>query len=340
MRLSSDSLVVHVEPDRGADIVQITDLCTGLPLLAVSPTLSAGRSRVPGDSMSTWLNGYPGGWQLLVPNAGPARVHDGVEQGYHGEAALASWRVIRAADDSAVFETRLFTSPLHLRRTVAVESTTLTVIDEVTNESPDEVSLRMVQHPAFGSPFLDEHSTVAFDARTVIADASAPGTLAAPGIVGPPAEVVPAIAVPGGVRVPGTASGSALFAALTDFPDDHAEATTTPGQATFISPTAGFAVTLSWDTTVLPHAWFWIEARATPGWPWFRRMYAVAIEPANVLPGEGRSGRFQRGGAGTLLAPGATMTSHVSLTRHALPSAVDPAGPPPADHDKPASEHP
>ena len=66
-------------------------------------TPAGGRSSRDG-SMAGWLRGYPGGWQLLVPNAGPEREHDGARQGFHGEASIATWdllaqeRLVRAPD--------------------------------------------------------------------------------------------------------------------------------------------------------------------------------------------------------------------------------------------------
>jgi hypothetical protein len=62
----------------------------------------------------------------------------------------------------------------------------------------------------------------------------------------------------------------------------------------------------------------WIEANAGSGWPWFRRLYAVAVEPANVLPGEGGTPPLLRGGTGTRIAPGGLITMTTSLTRLAL----------------------
>ena len=72
---------------------------------------------------------------------------------------------------------------------------------------------------------------------------------------------------------------------------------------------------LEWDGSILPHAWFWIEANAGSGWPWFRRLYAIAVEPANVLPGEGGTRAHPRGGTGTRIAAGESITLTTSLTQ-------------------------
>ncbi|GAA1985762.1 DUF4432 family protein [Microbacterium pumilum] len=310
--LTSDALEATITPERGADIVQVVDLATGTPLLAESPTGRVNAGSVPAtDSMARWLHGYPGGWQLLVPNAGPEREHGGARQGYHGKASLAVWDVIAQDAASCELETHLMTAPLRIRRSVTVTGDALTVTDVLSNLSPDPVQTRIVQHPAFGTPFLDDESYVLTSAATIVTDAAAPGTLADADVTGRPDEVLPRGPVPGSIRLPGPGSASSLFAALTDF---------AAPEATFCSPARGFAVRLAWDLTVLPHAWMWIEANASTGWPWFRRLYAVAIEPANVIPGEGDAVRRRRGGPGTEIAGGESLTLTTSIQRLALPA--------------------
>ncbi|WP_457101385.1 DUF4432 family protein [Microbacterium sp. P5_E9] len=309
--LRSASLEVRVTPERGADIAQIVDRVTDTPLLSVSPTRLARSVSTPADSMAAWIQGYPGGWQLLAPNAGPERTHDGVRQGFHGEASLAIWDVLAQDASSCELETHLLTAPLHLRRVVTLAADTLTVSDTVTNLSPDPVWTRLVQHPAFGAPFLDEDSYLVPGAGTIVTDADAPGSMAGTDVVGPPQEVLPEGPVGGSIRLPGSGSGASLFGALTDFTD---------AGVLFASPRRGFGIRLRWNRDVLPHAWIWIEANAGAGWPWFRRLYAVAVEPANVLPGDDDAaiGGHRRGGPGTEIPPGESVTMTVTLTREPL----------------------
>ncbi|QIG39427.1 DUF4432 family protein [Microbacterium sp. 4R-513] len=298
---------VVVAPERGADIVQVTDLQTGTPLLAVSPTGLVATPPSGAGSMAEWLAGYPGGWQLLVPNAGPERTHGGVTQGFHGEAALARWNVIAQSAASCDLETWLATAPLHLHRTVTADAEGLTVTDRIRNLSPQTVHARVMQHPAFGAPFLDADAFLEVPAATVIADGEAPGSLAAHGHVGTPAEVLGAHVGDRGISLPGPGARESVFAAFTDFARP---------EATFHSPNRGFGVRLSWDAATYPHAWFWIEANAGSGWPWFRRLYAVAVEPSNVLPGEGQTSRGDsRGGPGVALDPDHPLITTTRLSR-------------------------
>lgn len=312
--LTSEALEVVVTPERGADIVALTDLATGIQTLALSPTGQVpANAYTSGDSMVAWTRGYPGGWQLMVPNAGPARMHDGVLQGYHGEASLAVWTVTEQSQSSLTLTTRLFTAPLHLERRIELSGESLSVTDIITNESPEPCSFRLGQHPAFGTPFLDEHSYISVDAAVFMSDAGAPGTLTAADAFGAPGEVLPAGPVPNSLAIPAPGSRTSLFGALTEFPEEAAS-------ATFFSPSHGFGIRLGWDRNIYPNAWVWMEANGGHGWPWFNRLYAMAVEPVNVIPGDGTSASgHSRGGTGVSVGGGESLSSTVTVNRVTLP---------------------
>ena len=46
----------------------------------------------------------------------------------------------------------------------------------------------------------------------------------------------------------------------------------------------GFGIGLTWDTEVFPYAWFWQELNASPGFPFYKCSYVIAIEPASSIP--------------------------------------------------------
>jgi hypothetical protein len=302
--LTSPALEVEITEERGADIRQIVDQATGMKFLAESPTAPGHPGRVPGDSMMQWLNGYPGGWQFLCPNADDARVHDGIEQGYHGEAALVDWVASNLTESSCDFTTSLVTAPLELHRRVTVSGRVVEVTDSVTNLSAREVSVQLVQHPAFGPDFLGEGSYLELDAGVLISDARGPGSLLAADAVTSP-SVLPEGPAAGSVAIPAEGSGHAIFAAFAELGS---------AAAIFVSPSSGVAARLEWDIAVYPYAWFWVEANSPGGWPWFGRMYAAAVEPANVLPGRGSVAGYTRGSDGTAIAGSATLTSTTRLS--------------------------
>lgn len=188
---------------------------------------------------------------------------------------------------------------------MTVTGPVLRVRETVENLGPDPVPLMWVHHPAFGAPFVDEHARITVDARTLITDAEAPGTLL-------PADQVLSFPLAHGdehdlLVPPAPAVARSVFAALTDF--------ATPA-CTITSPTVGLGVTLGWDAEVFPYAWFWQECHASAGYPWFRRAYTVTVEPANVLPGDGPVGTLRRGDPPLLTAGTVTATE---LSLHCFP---------------------
>ena len=303
--LNSAQLTVDLLPDKGADVHSIVDRATGIDVLFKTPWGGAKAAPPGANSEVGWLARYPGGWQQLLPNAGPARLQDGVELGYHGEAAVVPWTVVEAAPERARLVVELFTSPLRLERTVRVDGGRLSIQDVVRNLGPDPVGVRWVQHPAFGAPFIDGRCTIDTSARSFLSDADIPGTGLDPDVL------TPFPSLPGVVGrdlrdVAGADEARAVFGALTDF----------AGQAWYSisSPSVGFGIRMEWDAAVFPHAWFWQECHDSPSFPWFRRAYAVAVEPANILPGEGQSGDLRRGDT-PLLAAGASWVSELSMSR-------------------------
>ena len=225
---------------------------------------------------------------------------------------LATWDVLAQDETSCELETHLLTAPLRLRRSVSVAGDTLTVTDEIENLSPDAVETRIVQHPAFGAPFLDGESYVVTSAAKIVTDADAPGSLAGADVVGRPDEVLASGTGPRQHPAPRPRLG--CFAVRRAHRVRHA-------RGHVLQPDAGARrATRRGMAAILPHAWFWIEANAGSGWPWFRRLYAIAVEPANVLPGEGGTPAHPRGGTGTRRSPaGGSITLTTSLTRLALP---------------------
>ncbi|MEV0408849.1 aldose 1-epimerase [Actinoallomurus sp. NPDC050550] len=309
--LRSDLLTVEVLPGKGADIVSFVDVASGVDVLFRSPWGRRDPARLPstGDSRLDWLARYPGGWQQLVPNAGAPRVVDGVLRGYHGEAAVVGWDVESADQSRTSLSVQLVTAPLHLTRSLRLEGASLHVSDTVRNTSPDPVPVMWVQHPAFGAPFINERSTLTSGARGILTDADTPGNVLPPDIAAPFPATVGSDGSPLHLgELPGPGSGRALFAALTDFDS---------GWFAINSPSAGFGIRVDWDATAMPYAWFWQECNATSGFPWFRRAYVIAVEPANVLPGDPSPARPDRGSA-PVLAPGASWNTELTVTRTEL----------------------
>jgi hypothetical protein len=56
------------------------------------------------------------------------------------------------------------------------------------------------------------------------------------------------------------------------------------GRYRLVNDELGLAVELTWPVELFPHVWLWQELHASPGFPWFRRAYAMAVEPHTTVP--------------------------------------------------------
>lgn len=280
--LRSRDLEAVVLPGKGADVYSLVDRATGVEVLYRSPWGWRDPASVPpmGSSEADWLARYPGGWQLLVPNAGPERDYDGARRGFHGEAATVAWTVAEHTTDTARLTTDLTSAPLHVEREFVADGTDFRVTTRLRNLSAFPVPVMYVEHAGFGAPFLDGRCRLDTGARTV---AAATGY-----------DEIDDVTV-----LPGPGEGRSSFAGLTGYDD---------AWISIASPSAGFGLRLSWDARVLPHAWLWQEAGGVTGYPWFGRAYVVGIEPANVLPDDGLD-------RCPVLAPHGNWSSTVTLSR-------------------------
>ncbi len=295
LRISSDALEVSMLPGKGADIVALVDLRSGVDVMFRSPWGLRRPSAwgAGGPSIERWVGAYPGGWQLLLPNGGDECVENGVTWGYHGEAALACWDVLEAGADRAVLETRLLAVPLHVRRELSVRDRVLTVEETVANESPEELEVMWSHHPAFGPPFLEGGCVLSAGCRTVLADDRAPGTLLEAGS----RHTWPVVTAGSGERVdltqvPPPDQPRAVLAYLGDFES---------GFFALTNPRLRLGVGLRWPLEIFPHAWLWQEVHSGAGWPWYCRAYVVAVEPASTIPGQGMAAARAKGYRGVVL---------------------------------------
>ena len=177
LTLRNDYVEVTVLAGKGADIYSIIDVRTGVDVMFKAPWGLRAPGLWPhhGTSMETWIEAYPGGWQLLLPNGGDECVENGATWGYHGEAALRPWDVVERSNTAASLETRLFSVPLRVWRDVSLDGPVVRVREVVTNESADDLEVMWSHHPAFGAPLLGAGCILSAGCRSVLADDRAPG---------------------------------------------------------------------------------------------------------------------------------------------------------------------
>ena len=296
MTLSNAHMNVTVLAGKGADIYSLVDARTGVDVLWKTPwgMRSPHTWQLGGTSQERWLEAYPGGWQLLLPNGGEECKQHGSTWGFHGEAALVPWDVLDAGAASATLGTELFSVPLRVTREISLDGPVVRVREVVRNLSAEEVEFMWSHHPAFGAPFLDEGCLLSAGCQSVVADDREPGTFlgAASRHSWPVVEANDGREVDLGL-LPGPYDRRAVLAYLTGF---------SAGWYAITNPRLRLGVGFRWPLELFPCAWLWQEARASTGWPWWGGAYVVAVEPASTFPGQGLTNALAKGGSGIVLA--------------------------------------
>jgi Domain of unknown function (DUF4432) len=297
--LENDHLRVTVALDRGAEIVEFRLKGADVdPLLRLPGGPRHPRDLVPSvaGSGGPFLDAYAGGWQEILPNGGPPVTHRGAEYGQHGEVSLSPWSLEVLEDDEArvsvACRVRGLRTPLLLERrmTIRADRAALFLDERLVNEAGEDLDVMWGHHVAFGRPFLDDGATIATSARRVLAEGDLPGfepRRVVPGHEGP----WPMAAGPGGgevdlSRVPAAAPGLGReMCYLTGFDG--------PAWCAISGSRAGFG--MSWDKAVFEYLWLWQELATGTGYPWWRQVYTVALEPWTSYPTLGLPEAVRRG---------------------------------------------
>jgi galactose mutarotase-like enzyme len=305
-------LELDVLPGKGGDVLALRWLPLGLDLLWTTPWgLPERGALLPQGSTERFLRSYPGGWQTLFPNGGDPSIESGVEWGFHGEACMVPWdvHVETSGDDLARLRlgTTLESVPFTLERSLDLTPEGLLVRESARNTGASAIEVMWSHHPAFGAPFLSGAARVECAARTFVADAErdvAGGDL----LPGATSAWPLALTRDGGradLRVlPGPGGRLDRFGYLTDLRE---------GFAAITNDDLALRAELRWDASIFPHAWYWLEANATQGPPWFGEAYVFAIEPASSFPGHGVASVRRAGGRLLRFDPGEEKTVTMSL---------------------------
>jgi hypothetical protein len=310
LRLTNGIIAATLLPDKGADIYQLIYRPAGIDVLWKTPW----GLREPGitplsaaDSLTAFLDSYEGGWQMLFPNGGAACRYKGAELGFHGEACMSAWRyeITDPGGDAAEVRlaTRLRRSPFNVERTVRLErgSPVLTLRECITNRGGEPMEYMWSHHPALGAPFISQACRIDIPATTLRADdgAGGPPSLLESGarydwpLTGDGLDLS---------RVPGSDAGRAILAYLEGF---------SAGWYAITNSELGFGIGFTWPVELFPYAWFWQEMLASAGYPWYRGVYVMAIEPASSYPGQGLEAVIAKTGTQRVLAPGESVEAEI-----------------------------
>jgi Domain of unknown function (DUF4432) len=168
--LENDALRVGVLPDKGADIVELVDLASGLDPLFRAPwgLQPPGAPPRAGSDGLPFLENYEGCWQELFPNVNDACVYAGREVPFHGEVATLPWEAEAAGDAELRCSVRCRATPFHLERAMRLEVDALVLEETVANEGDGAAHFVWGHHCVVGPPFLEAGCRFHTPARTIV----------------------------------------------------------------------------------------------------------------------------------------------------------------------------
>jgi galactose mutarotase-like enzyme len=176
LTLENGALRVTVLPGKGADIVELARIDSGVNALFEAPwgLQPPGTPPRDGSDGHGFLENYEGGWQSLFPSAGDPCSYGGEPIPFHGEAATLPWDVLDADADADGVQARLSVrcrrTPFTLERTLvlAAGADVLEVEETATNESSREAHLVWGHHVVVGPPFLGAGCALRAPVRTIV----------------------------------------------------------------------------------------------------------------------------------------------------------------------------
>lgn len=305
--LQNERLRIGVLAGKGADVVEFNFKPHDLDFV----WLAAGGVRDPAayrstwaDSLATFVDHYPGGWQEVLPNGGVATTHLGAHYGQHGEVSTLPWDheiVADSEEEVAVrFTVRGQKSPLAVVKTLRLRAGDATVLMEETlrNESPVPFPLMWGHHLTFGRPFLTPGCRITLPTGTRVIPH--PVAIHASGrrVRGDAERTWPELpGIDGGavdlslLPPPGTACELVY---LTGFDD---------GWYAVEREDVGLGFRVEWDRATMPYLWYWQEFGAHRDYPWYGRHYNIGLEPFSSYPTNG-VGEAVANGTALTLGPG------------------------------------
>ena len=282
--LENERLKIAVLASKGADILEARYKPLDLDVLwhAPQPVLPPGE-QIPtvARSNGAFLDYFPGGWQEVLPNAGPASIYRGAALGQHGEVALLPWDV-RVREDTAhrievEFTVETIRTPFRLVRRMSLESESpiLYFAETVINLGEQPMAYAWGHHPALGPPFLEGGCILELPECDVVQPSYAEGLRRRfavnrqgrypwlESVTGSPDRVD--VVQPKESRT----EDVLLFTNLTD------------GRCAVFNPRRNLRVAIRWDNDVFPYFWCWQVYGGSWDYPYYGRTHTIALEPFN-----------------------------------------------------------
>jgi galactose mutarotase-like enzyme len=323
--VENDHLRILVLPGKGGDILEFRDKRTDVDVLWhadhnwVPPT----ERYVPAETSSTWLDHYPGGWQVNLPIAGTGMEIAGNAYGLHGESALLPWEasVTENTDDAVelTLTTELVRYPFALERVLRLPAgePVLEVRESVTNVGGVELEYVWQQHVALGRPLLGPAARLDVPAETGVTEEVTPafetGRLASER----PFEWPHAPTRDGGTTdlrdVPPEEAAIHDQCYATDLED---------GWYALTNPELDLGFAFTFPTDPFECVWYWQPLGGFEESPYWGRTYNVGLEPTTAYPVGGLPDAQRANDTMKMLAPGETVDARFTARTYGDADAV------------------
>ena len=287
--LENELLRVGVLVDKGADIFEFLFKPQDTEFMLHTPQ-GIRRPAVQNTASTAWgsfLDYYEGGWQEILPNGGPPCTYKGVEFGLHGEISTIPWQYHIESDTveliRVTLEVRPFRTPLHLRKSLTLRrgEPVLNIEETLENEGEEAIDLMWGHHPAFGAPFLSPRCRVDLPQGDLLLEVFEDGSGTRINVGGRHSWPI----------VPGCGGSSIDFSR----PDPQGAGHEDLGYVVNL-PEGWYALTnqdtqvgfaLWWSLETFPYLWIWRQFNQSAGYPWYGRVYTMALEPWSSYPSAG-----------------------------------------------------
>jgi hypothetical protein len=289
--LENEKLRVGVLADKGTDVIEFNYKPRDLDFV----WLSAGGVRNPTsylstspDSLATFLDYYPGGWQEIFPSGGAPSSNLGARFGQHGEVSNLPWDYEIAEDDEGAvavrFSARTQKTPFYLEKELRLRSGESYLVVEETLKNESEMSLHAMwgHHIAFGRPFLEEGCRIRLPEGATAVPHEEPIHPEGRRIKGGRAYAWPIVEDEACASVDLSVLPEAGTMSEMLYLKDISE-----GWYEVENPKKALALRVEWDVGQMPYLWFWQEYGASEFYPWYGRHYNIGLEPFSSYPTNG-----------------------------------------------------
>lgn len=296
--LQSNDLLVRVDPAHGAEILDLVNPRTGTQYLGRPPFASL-PPRAGELDEETWTDSYRGGWSTVTPNGGNAGTVDGDHHGFHGGASTAAWEIADASTDSATLTWE--GHGLAVTRRLAMEHGGLAV-ETAWRATDGPAPMMHVEHMTFGVALLSPEVEIRLPGGRGFELSEVDGPVRPP-------ENAPNW--PDMLLLDGSIERAdrwpidrprARFGCIADIPEGRMEVRNTA---------TGEGVAVEWDIAMLPHLWYWHEARESGG-RWRHAGEQLGLEPVSVPHSLGLARAVAEGQA-HIVQPGSDLRSWITV---------------------------